>query len=272
MYFVQLLKHESEEFVCHLCDSSGTLKSELNEIKEELKKLDQLSVLNETITFMSKQFDDILKGVAENKKKLEVVQKENKLLKAEVENLKSSVKYLNNNRVKNDCLIRGIEATNELSAVETVLKISSEAGVEMQPESIDDAYFIKNKNKSIKNNAKQMVVVKFNSKRSKEKLMSIKSKLKDNEATKDVFVNDYLSKETLSLLNYAKSLFKVGYRAVYSVGERVLIKRSELSRPRIIRCEAEVDELLLEATTKKSTIRRSQQTAVNDEDEVYLSP
>lgn len=264
-----LLNNKSKEFVCHICDDSGTIKAELNGIKEELKKLDQLSSLHDAMNFMSKQFDDILKGMAENKKKLEIVQKENKILKSEVECLKNSVKILNNEKVRNDCLISGIEVVDKVSPVETVLKMSNEAGIVLPPESIDDAYFIKNKNHSARKNEKQMVVVKFNSKRSKETFMSIKPKLKENECTKNVFVNDFLSKETLSLLNYAKSLKKVGYRAVYPVRGNVFIKRSELSRPRIVRCESEVDEILLEATTKKITGRKSQNAI--DEEEVYLS-
>lgn len=140
-----LLDHESEEFVCHLCDNnSGTLKAELNDIKKELKKLDQLSLIQETMNFMSKQFDDIIKGVAENKKKIEIVQKENKLLKEEVKTLKNSVKFLNDQRVKHDCLVSGVKVATGVSAVDAILKVTNEVGVKLQPETIEDAYFIKN--------------------------------------------------------------------------------------------------------------------------------
>lgn len=178
-----LLKHESQEFICHLCDvnnkNSGTITKELNEIKTELKKLELLSALTESLTFMSKQFDEILKGVAENKKKLEIVQKENKKLKTEVKTLKDSVKFLNDQRVKNDCIISGIVAPSDQSAVDTILKITNDTGVELQPDSIEDAYFIKKRNAAAvdTNGGKKVMVVKFNSKKSKEKLMSIKSKL-----------------------------------------------------------------------------------------------
>lgn len=272
-----LLKHESEEYVCHICDNnSGTLKAELNEIKTELKKLDQLSLLQDTMNFMSKQYDDILKGVAENKKKLELVQKENKFLKEEVKGLKSSIKYLNDQRVKNDCLVSGVNITTGTSALDTVLKLTSDAGVVLKPECIDDAYFIKKRNnknakQTDKQNEKHMVVVKFNSKKSKEKMMSVKPILKENEATKTVFVSDFLSRETLGLLNYAKSLKEVGYRAVYAAGGRVFVKRSELSKSRVITNEEDVDNLLLEASVSHPRNRRSQNAPEADENEVYLS-
>lgn len=260
-----LLKHEKEEYVCHLCDdkNSGTITCELNVIKTELKKLDQLNQLTamrETMEFMSKQYDDILKGVAENKKKIDVIQKENKALKTEIKVLKDSVKFLNDQRVINDCVLTGVEYSESLTAVETVLKLTKEAGVEIQAENIEDAYFIKQKHDS--KNKKQIVIVKMNSKKSKEKIMSIKKVLKENEATKSVFINDFLSKETLSLLNYAKTLKTIGYRRVYAASGRVFVKKSELSRPRIIRSEEDVDNLLLEASVQ----RRSRGSRMQRED------
>lgn len=276
------LQHEDEEFVCHQCNNSGTIKAELNEIKRDLKKLDSLQ---ETMNFMAKQYDDILKGVVENKKKIETVQKENKILKQEVKTLKNSIKFLNDQRVKHDCLVSGVEVPAGSSAVDTILKLTSKVGVELNADSIDDAYFIKKRNNRSGNNEKknedkvekQTVVVKFNSKKSKEKLMSVKPKLRETES--NIFVNDFLSRETLSLLNHAKTLKTVGYRAVYAAGGKIFVKRSELSKPKFIANEEVVDELLLEATTNRSRNRRSRHgtgterepEAANDDD-VYLSP
>lgn len=276
-----LVKHEKEEYICHLCDNSGTLKSELNEIKAELKKLDQLTVLHETMTFMSNQFDEILKGVAENKKKLEVIQKENKQLKNEVKTLKNSIKFLNDQRVKHDCLISGVEVPSGSTAVDAILKLTKDAGVDLQPECIDDAYIIRrkhNKNKTDRQGEKQTVVVKLNSKKSKDKMMSVKPILKENETFKNVYVNDFLSRETMNLLNHAKTLKTVGYRAVYAVGGKIFVKRSELSKPKFIANEDDVDELLLESTTNRMRGRRSQHETADDcereagDDDVYLSP
>lgn len=245
-----LCQHDDEEFVCHICGNNKTTNdtavcAELALIKTELKKLDQLTALTDTMNFMSSKFDKIMKGVAENKRKLENVQKENKALKMEVNMLKESVKYLNDQRVKNDCLITGIKVNDGESAVGAVLKLTKEAGVIMTEENISDAYFIKTK--SVTNDRKS-VVVKFNSKKLKDKLMSIKPKLNENNDTKRVFVHDYLSRETMSLLNYAKSLRAVGYRSVYAADGRVFTKMSELSKPRQLKTIEEVDDLLMRAT------------------------
>lgn len=236
-----------------------------------MKKLDQLSELQQTMNFMSRQYDDILKNVAENRKQLEVIKKENKNLKSEIKTLKDSVKYLNDQRVKYDCLVTGVKVAKDASAVETILKLASDAGVELQAASVDDAYVLKNKRSS---SDKQNVVVKFNSRESKQTMMSLKKKLPENEATKSVYVQDFLSRETLSLLNYAKSLKNVGYRAVYAVGGRIYTKRSELSKPRPIADADEVDKLLLEASTHKQSnnarLRNISGTA-EESDDAYQS-
>lgn len=282
--FNHLLVHEEEEYVCHICDgnkrnknnnqsasnqknnNNASITTELNAMREEMRN--QLSAMNETMNFMSKQYDDILKNVAENKKKIEIVQKENKALKAEVEVLKTSVKFLNDQRVQNDCVITGVKSNANQSAVDTVVKLSTDVGVAMQPAAIADAYFLNGKGGS------QTVVVKFNSKSEKSKLMAIKPKLKEQEETKNIFVNDYLSRETMSLFKYAKALKSVGFRAVYTSGSRVFAKRGELSKPRLIKNEDDVDKLLREAATFKPNQRRSVHVQNVDEgsDNDYESP
>lgn len=56
------------------------MNKQLTEIKTELKKLDQMSTLTESLTFMSNQFDVLRK--TENKKKMENIEKENKTLRS----------------------------------------------------------------------------------------------------------------------------------------------------------------------------------------------
>lgn len=131
--------------------------------------------------------------------------------------------------------------------------MSKNVGVELEENEIDEAFVFKNKNSA---NKKQVMFVKFDSKKAKDKLMSVKSKLKENYETKNIFINDYSSKETLNLLKYAKTLKNVGYLSVYTYSGKVYVKRSATSKPKLIKMEDDVDTLLLEATTN-STRRRS---------------
>lgn len=210
---------------------------------------------------MSKQYDEILKEVVENRKKISEVEKENKYLIMEILNLKSSVKLLNDVRVKNDCIVNGLKVAEGATAVDSVIELSKSVGVDIVPQNIDIAYFLCSKKVLNKNNRKEdekkSVVVKFASKSSKDKLMAAKSKLKENESTSSVFVNDFLSRETLSLLSYARALKEVGYQFVFARNGRVFYKRSEISRPQVIKSEEEVDELLLNAAVSKPYKRRS---------------
>lgn len=273
-----LLDNESEQYVCHLCDdeSGGSVKEELIEIKTKLNKLDQLTAITEAVEFMSKQYDELLKCIADNNKKIDLVQKENRVLKNEIKSLKTSVKILNDERVKNDCIIRGVEVKQDSTAVDTVLELTKTVGLSLKEENIEDAYFFKKTGS--KNDNIRTMVVKFNNKRSKDALMASKSKLKGNEATKEVYVNDYLSKETLSLFNHAKGLKAIGYNFVYTNGTRVFVKRREISKPRIIKTEDDVDEIMAAASTApaRRSVNRATVAVDDSEDDdngaTFLSP
>lgn len=138
--------------------------------------------------------------------------------------------------------------------MQAVIALSETVGGQMNEENIEEAYFLKKRNT---NNKNQSLVVKFNSKSAKNKLMDAKKKLKENENTKSIYVNDFLSKESLELFNYAKSIKTVGYKYIYTYGNKIYVKRSALNKPKLIRSKEDVDEILLEATTNNFHGRRS---------------
>lgn len=80
--FERLLNNENELFKCQFCrEGGGEIKEELNTIKKELKKLEKLEKLDqltESIQFMLAKFDEVFKDVAENKKKINEIEKEKK--------------------------------------------------------------------------------------------------------------------------------------------------------------------------------------------------
>ena len=65
---------------------------------------------------------------------------------------------------------------------------------------------------------KKTLVVKFNSKKSKDVSM-----IREEYS---VLIYDFLSRETLSLLKYVKTVKNVGYRDVYAAGGRVFCKKA----------------------------------------------
>lgn len=260
--YEQLLKKTDEEYVCHLCVGvDGSLTVQLQNINAKLNKLDQLT---DSVNFMSSKFDEIMKCMTENNKKIHLLEKDNSKLKNEVKLLKDSVKLLNDQRVKNDCVIIGLDVKDGATASESIIAVSKSIGVVLKEENIEEAYFLK---KRSDNNSKQNIVVKFNSKAEKTKLMAAKKKLKESDETKSIYVNDYLSKESLELLNYAKTLKTVGYFSVYSYGGKIYAKKSSMNKPRFIRCAEEVDRILIEASTNKYQGRRSARFDELDDDD-----
>lgn len=279
--YEKLLKNTSLRYECHFCDGSSeesSLSNDLLEIKTKLKQLDQLDEVTKTIQFMSSQFDTILKGVASNKKKIDSLQNENCLLREEVNSLKLSLKFLNDDRVKKDCIINGVDDKKE-NATEVVMDIAKIIGAEISADQVEDAYFVHNK-KSNKNEAsnKKSIVVKFSKKIHKDKFMAEKSKLKQNDTLRNVFINDFLCKESMELLNYAKSVKAVGYKFVFAKGSKVFVKKDEKSHLVFIKSMDDVDKILLRSSKGGASTSRRGRTALvegdisEEEDNAFLSP
>lgn len=218
----KLLHNDSLEYKCHFCkpNENTSVVSDLAEIKTKLNQLDDI---RETIKFMASQYDEILKGVAYNKKKIDNLQKENNTLRGEIKELKSTVKFLNDVRVQNNCIINGVKIENEtIGPMQAVLDLAKKTGADIRENEIDDAYFLNaNNNKS----AKKSLVVKFVNKNSKKVFMSGKAKLKQIDELKTVYINDLLSKESLEVFNYAKTLKTVGYKFVYAKDGNIFARK-----------------------------------------------
>lgn len=78
---MKLVENDNEEYYCDLCENKddNEIKQDLKLRKAKLGKLDQLLTIQESITFLSKQFDDILKGIVENKTIVEEIKKKSLL-------------------------------------------------------------------------------------------------------------------------------------------------------------------------------------------------
>lgn len=96
--------------------------------------------------------------------------------------LKSTVKFLNDVRVQNNCIINGVKIENEtIGPMQAVLDLAKKTGADICENEIDDAYYLNaNNNKA----AKKSLVVKFVNKKSKNLFMSGKAKLKQIDKLK----------------------------------------------------------------------------------------
>ena len=78
-HFLYIMKKQN------MSASGVDFKAELRGIKTELKKLDPLAHINESVSVMSEQIDEVIKAVAKNEEKLGMMQKKkSKMLKAKI--------------------------------------------------------------------------------------------------------------------------------------------------------------------------------------------
>ena len=78
--------------------------------------------------------------------------------------------------------------------METFLEFSSKADKNISEETINDVYFFKNTME--RDNVKKTIAVNFADKKSKDKMMMSKTKLRKSDDNKRNFVNDYFTTET----------------------------------------------------------------------------
>lgn len=97
--YEHLLKHEEDEYICQVCDDKPDAMI-TNQLKRMEEKLDKIDRLTESVEFMSSKFDELMKSIHVNTKRIDNVEKENTILKSEIKTLKESVKMLNDQRVK----------------------------------------------------------------------------------------------------------------------------------------------------------------------------
>lgn len=162
------------------------------------------------------------------------MEKENIKLKEDVNNLKSTVMFLNHIRVQKDCVINGISADEETKPIDVVVAVANKIDADIGEDDVDEAYFLNKRNNS--SNLKS-VVFKFMSNRNKAK-------------------NDFVCKDTMDIFNHAKSLKSVGFRRVYTSGGNVYVNTDENSRQIQIKSMADVDDILKQPVSKGKHLRK----------------
>lgn len=199
-------------------------------------------------------------------------------MREDVKKLKSTVDFLNGVRVQNDCIINGVKTDINSKPVDVVLEVAKNSGANICEDEIEDAYFL-NRNKQTN---KASVVVKFTSKRSKSLFMKEKRKLNEVADMKTVYVNDFLTKDTLELLKYAKSLKTVGYKFVYAKAGKIFARKDVNSKQVHLKDLEDVDHVLKSsisrqprASTSRAATADGDATDFSDEevdDDGFLSP
>lgn len=87
---------------------------------------------------------------------------------------------------------------------------------------------------------------------------------------KTVYINDFLSKQSLEVFHHAKSLKTIGYKFVYSRDGNIFAKKDEKSKQIKIKSMEDVDKILLAASggllRKNRTVIVPAETSEDDDD------
>ncbi|XP_045504365.1 uncharacterized protein LOC123701004 [Colias croceus] len=232
----------------------------LNEFKEEQeKKFSELnstvceikcqnSSIMETVTFISKQYDDM-------KIKLDLFDKEKKEYQHRIHLLESKIEHLERNQFLSTVEIRNIppqkkENTHDLLGI--VSKATKLIGVPLNPNDISNIFRIGSKPES------KPIVVKFSNVFIKEKVLSYFKKYnKDQQENKlctadldivgnsnKIYISEYLTPKTKRLFFLARDFANTsGYKFCWTASGKVFLRRKEGLPPIRIEREEDLDQL-----------------------------
>lgn len=214
----------------------GKIDSIREKIKDIESKVNKIDSIEETLEFLSDKHDIFEEKFKEADKHDKKMIKNVNSLTEEINHLKSAVKTLNDERIKNELVIRKVQLEfADQTAVDFVKGVISALRLE-----ITDFKCNLSKNKS----GGISIFVKFYHHEDKMKLVFVKKALKNMQKYKDLLIFDILGPETLELFNYAKLLKNHNYSAVFTVGSRVMAKFGDTGKPFSIKDKHQVDQLL----------------------------
>lgn len=212
------------------------------------KKMSKMDSIERAVQFYSEQYTNLEKNVSDTNKELSNLKKGTDSLSAEIQVLKRAVKTLNDERVKNEIVIRKLQL-NSQSVENVVGDIITSLHLDINQNNYI-CRVVKN-NSDVHRNV--VVFVKFNQFVDKNALMKAKKNLRSNSKYREVMIFDVMGAETLDIFNYAKNLQKHGFPFVYSSGGKVFVKASKEGGAVAIRDKDHIDDLMKKAVSTRSS-------------------
>lgn len=137
--------------------------------------LSKISELNESVKFLGSKYEEIksnMKGIIDNqeylKKSLTKVKQENKERKNEIGELKQRVEFLEKANLENTLNLYPVLKTQHEDVKEIVVKLGKLINIEMSGQTLKDVYRRPDK----KNGNPGEIIVKFNSKEMRDKIIA----------------------------------------------------------------------------------------------------
>lgn len=253
-----------------------------NEMRQEFKSLidasskglsDQLKTINqqcigfqESVTFMSKQYDGLQKELKDLKKlfsnttaELKSLRDENKVLREGLATCASRVKYLEEENSKQQQWVRlqnleitGIPEHKDENTEDIVLNVSQHIGVNIQSTDIEFAHRIQPRRATSASRARP-IIVRLKQRTVKDKIMAAARKHRNISArdiglgveSQKIYINEHLTKDNKMLLTSCKQKAKeLNYKYIWTKNCRVFVRKNETSPPVPINSSADIVKII----------------------------
>lgn len=271
----EVLRNKGEiQWKCVTCTKSVTpVSTDLAEIAKQIayiaSKMPQLDDLNEKIDAMqttvetleestqhlSDQVDGHEVRVTDTEKQVTILQNSSTTTSTELARLKSAVKKLNDDKVKNEAIILNVKVNNVEAAETFMEQILNFLKLDF-PRKSYSLRLVKNR-KSTTEGAPSLhdtghtIFVTFMQHQDKMQLMYSKSKLRTSDDLKHLRIYDVIGPETSEILEYAKILKQHNYQAVFTLGDKIYAKLDDKTNI-LIRSKNQVDQIIRKAVSHSS--------------------
>lgn len=221
-------------------------------VSEQLKTIhNQCTGFQESILYVSTQYDDLKNEIVDLKKllgstssELKCLKVENKTLKGDLSACMTRVKALEDESLKQQQWVRmqnveitGIPEGKDEITSELVLKVTKHIGINIVPSDLEFAHRVQPRRAESASRARS-VIVRLRERIVKDQIIAAARKhramtAKDlgigSESSK-IFVNEHLTKESKMLLNSCKQKAKeVNYKYIWTKNCRIYVRRNDTS-------------------------------------------
>ncbi|CAB3258383.1 unnamed protein product [Arctia plantaginis] len=227
---------------------NSNLSRELHPIKEQMEQM------NDSMTYMNNQYEDLLKEYSTCKEELKVLQVENSSMKNTITDLNARLNQLEQQTRSNNIEIQCLPEKKQENLLEVVTELSKVVGCNIEPRDIMHCTRVAKLNP--KNPRPRSIVVQLASPRIRDQLLAatitynksnVESKLNTTHLgylgpKTPIFVSEHLSANNRALHTAARIKAKeIGYQYVWIRGGRIYMRKTQEAEHILIR---DMDTLL----------------------------
>lgn len=217
------------------------LKTLIKTLQEEVREL------RKSVDFLSEKYEEERRRNMVITDMLEAFSKENKSLKQDVERLKSILNVQQNNQIKNNVRVNGLDCAvgDDAGNFNKIKKVLNYIDVNLSREEVADI-------KCFKRNHNSNVVISLGSIEKKREILKARAKkgkitvrncgLGDSDS--QVFIDEELTRDSYLLFKKARNLKTVGYKYVWHRDGKVLTRKNDGDPVVVIKNETILNEIL----------------------------